>query len=70
MVSSSEHAHICSIPYGLPLSVGVFVLLVMGNDSLMTSIVSFGASNNHEHVPRLSPDVLDLMMNEHAAELE
>ena len=46
------------------------MLLVMGNDSLMTSIVSFGASNHHELVPRFSPDVVDLMMNEPAAELE
>ena len=67
MVSSSEQAHICSIPYGLPLSVGVFVLLVMGNDLLMTSIVSFGASNHHELLPRFSPD---LMMNEPVAGLE
>ena len=70
MVSFSEHAHICSIQYGLPLSVGVFVLLVMGNDSLMTSIVSFRASNRHEIVPRFNPDMLDLMMNEPAVEPE
>ena len=42
----------------------------MGNDLLMTSIVSFGASKHHELVPRFSPDVVDLMMNEPAAELE
>ena len=37
------------------------MLLVMGNDSLMTSIFSFGASDHHELVPRFSPDEIDLM---------